>query len=160
MEPIIFMFCLTLHNAEEALWLTQWRTNTLPDNRRSPSKQHFIFAVIGITMLGYLSSGLYLLYPDNRLLELCFVGFAGAMLVNAVIPHILLTIRYRTYCPGVLTACFLMIPFNGIILYNAAATHLRISEIVISTVTVGVIVLGSIPLFGYLAKKCLEDLCS
>ena len=158
MEPVIFMFCLTLHNIEESLWLTEWNKKNISGNRRSPDKQQFIFAVIGITVLGYLASGLYLLYPNNNILELCFSGFVGAMLVNAFIPHLLLTIKYRKYCPGVLTAFLLMIPFNSIILYHAAISRLKISEIVISTLIVGLILLLAIPVFETIARRALKDI--
>jgi hypothetical protein len=158
MEPVIFMFCLTLHNIEEALWLPEWNKKNMPNMRRAPNKQHFTFAVIGITILEYLASGLYLFFPQNIYFEFCFIGCVGAMMINAFIPHILLTLRYRKYCPGVLTGCLLLIPFDSIILYNAAASHLKISEILISTLIVGAILLAAIPLFECLAKRFLKDL--
>ena len=152
------MFCLTLHNIEEALWLTKWRQKTMPNSRRSGNNAHFIFAVIGITLLGYLAAGFYMLYPDYFLLELCFTGFVGAMLINAIVPHLLLTIKYRSYCPGVFTGCLLLIPFNSIILYRAVVTHLRITEVVFSTIIVGVILLAAIPVFEKAAKHFLKDI--
>jgi hypothetical protein len=159
METVIFMFFLTLHNIEEALWLPEWSKKNMPNKRRSPNRQHFIFAVIGITILEYAASGLYLIFPQNSGFEFCFIGCVGSMLINAFIPHVLLTIRYRKYCPGVLTACLLLIPFNSIILYNAYTSHLKISEILISTLIVGTILLVAIPLFEYLARRFLKGLC-
>ena len=150
METTIFMFCLTVHNIEEALWMPDWRAKTMP--RRSPQKEHFIFAVLGITVIGYLSAGLFAFYPDNQHLEYAFVGFTGAMFINAVVPHLALTIRYRKYCPGVMTGCFLIIPLHSMILYNAANSHLKISEILIATLIVCAVLLGVIPLFVRLAK--------
>ncbi len=158
MEPVIFMFCLTLHNIEEALWLTEWRLKTMPNSRRSPQKLHFIFAVLGITILGYLASGLHIMYPTNSMIEFCYIGFVGAMLVNAIVPHLLLTIRYKKYCPGVLTGCFLLVPFNSIILYNAVTSYLNVSEVLIATIAVGVLLLVSIPVFERIAKTSLRDL--
>lgn len=152
MEPIVFMFCLTLHNIEEALWLTKWTAEVLPNSRRKSNQKDFIFAVLGITALGYLASGLFALFPNNQYLELIFVGFVGAMLINAVVPHLLLAIKYKRYCPGVLTGCLLLIPFNTIILYQAANNHLKVGEIIISTLIVGVILLAAIPLFEWIAK--------
>jgi len=156
MEAIIFMFCLTLHNLEEALWLTEWRIKTMPNSRRSPQKEHFIFAVLGITILGYWAAGLFAFFPDNQYCEYAFVGFVGAMLINAVAPHILLTVKYRKYCPGAFTGCFLIIPFHIIILCNAVNTHLKVSEIVVATLVVGVVLLAAIPFFEGLAKKFFD----
>jgi len=156
MEPILFMFCLTLHNIEEALWLTEWRIKTMPDNRRSHKKEHFIFAVLGITVLGYFAAGLSMLYPYNQYYEYAFVGFVGAMIVNAIAPHFVLTIKFKKYCPGVFTGCFLILPFHTIILRSAANSHLKVSEIFIATLVVGALLLASIPCFEWLAKKIFD----
>ena len=61
-------------------------------HRRSLGKKYFIFAVIGITILGYLTSGLLIIYPDNAMFEFCFIGFAGVGLVNTNVPYLLLTL--------------------------------------------------------------------
>ncbi len=158
MEPVIFMLCLTLHNIEEALWFTEWRIKTMPKSHRSPQKLHFIFAVLGVTILGYLASGLRIMYPANTMIEFCYIGFVGAMLVNAIVPHLLLTIRYKKYCPGVLTGFFLLVPFNSIILYNAVTSYLKVSEVLIATIVVGVVLLVSIAVFERIAKFLLKDL--
>ena len=154
MEPIIFMFCITLHNLEEALWLPDWMAKTMP-NRKPTRKEHFIFAVIGITILGYLAAGLHALYPQHQYLEFTFIGFVGAMLVNAIVPHLLFSIRYRSYCPGVFTGCCLIIPMHLIILSNAANSHLKVSEIVVSTAVVGAILLGAILVLKWVARRVL-----
>ena len=154
METIIFMFCLTLHNMEEALWFTNWAENAMPKNLSK--NEHFIFAVTGITILGYLSAGMFALFPDNKYFEYAFIGFVGAMLINAIVPHLLLTVRFRKYCPGVFTGCFLIIPFHLIILLNAANNRMKVSEIIISTFAVGVILLGTIPVLKSLAKIVLD----
>lgn len=155
MQAIIFMLCLSLHNVEEALWLTEWQRKVMPNGRRSPQKAHFIFATIGITILVYLASGLHILFPNQMFFEYCFIGCVGAMLVNAFFPHVLATIAFRSYCPGVFTGISLLIPFNSIILYNAVTSHLKISEVLFSTLFVGLVLLGSIPLFESIAKRVL-----
>lgn len=155
MEPIIFMLCLTLHNTEEALWLTKWRERVMPQSRRAPENQHFLFAVLGITLLGYLAGGMFALFPGNPYLERIFLGFVGAMLINALVPHLLLTIRYGQYCPGILTGCLLILPFHSMILYNGAMDRVSIGEIIGSTVVVGLLLLAAIPLLERLAKRVL-----
>lgn len=155
LEPIIFMFCLTLHNIEEALWLSDWMAKTMP-SRKQTAKEHFIFAVIGITILGYLAAGLHTLYPNSQYFEFIFIGFVGSMLINAVVPHLILSIKYRKYCPGAFTGCFLIIPIHLIILSNAVNSHLKTSEIIIATLAVGVVLLGAIPALKGLARRVLD----
>ncbi len=158
MESIIFMLCLTLHNAEEALYLTDWQNTVLSKHNNLSNKHHFIFAALGITILGYLAAGLHILIPNNQYLEYAFIGFVGAMLVNAVIPHLFLAVRYKCYCPGMFTGCLLVIPLHLIILHNAANSHIKTGEIVFSTLIVGAILLVSIPCFKWLAVRALSFL--
>ena len=156
MEAVIFMFCLTLHNAEEAIWLTDWTKKNLPGRRNPAKNAHFVFATIAVTALGYLAAGLFLLFPGNRCFEAIWIGFVGAMLINAVMPHLLLTIRFKKYCPGTFTGCFLIIPLHFIILRSAASSHLSIGEITLFTLVVGLSLLGAIPVFMGVAKKILD----
>ncbi len=156
MDAIIFMFCITLHNIEEALWLTDWLMIYIPDKRGKPSKDGFIFSVMGITLLGYLTAGLHALYPENLWFEDAFIGFAGAMVINVVLPHLLLTIRYKSCCPGVFTGCFLIAPLHTIFILNALNERLTITEVIASIVIVGLILLISIPMFQALAKLYLK----
>jgi len=153
MEAVIFLLCLTLHNIEEALWFTDWRTKNMPNKRKAYKKEYFIFAVLGVTILAYLFVGLFVFFPNNVYLEYIFIGFVGAMLVNAIIPHLLLTITYRKYCPGLFTGCCLLIPFNIVILLKAASKNIGILEMIISTFIIGAILLGSIPIFEIVAKR-------
>ena len=155
MAPIVFMLCFTLHNIEETLWLPGCMAKTFP-KRMHTKKEHFIFAVLGITILGYITAGLFALYPDNQLLEYAFIGFVSAMAINAVVPHLLLTIRYRKYCPGVLTGCFLIIPLHTVILSNAVNSRMKVIEIVIATVIVGLLLLGAAAVLKAVAKKMLD----
>ncbi|MCL2697193.1 MAG: HXXEE domain-containing protein [Oscillospiraceae bacterium] len=156
MEAIIFLFCLTIHNIEEALWFNDWRIKNMPNKRKTYKKEYFIFSVLGITILAYLSVGLFLLFPDIIYLEYIFIGFVCAMLINTIMPHLLLTIIYREYCPGLFTGCCLLAPFNIIILAKTLNKGFSISEVIISTLIVGVVLLSSIPMFEIIAKKILK----
>ncbi len=158
MEAVVFMLCLTLHNIEEALWWTDWQIKTFPNSRRIPKKRHFIFATLGITIFGCLTAGFYLLIPDNQFWGFAFVGFVGAMLINAVIPHLVCTVKYQRYCPGVLTGCLLIIPLHLTILHRAVITHLKVSEIVVSSLVVGAVLLGLIPFLIWSGNRVLRSI--
>lgn len=158
MEAIVFMFCITLHNIEEALWLVDWQAKHNKFNRRICPKEQFVFAALGVTLLAYLVAGLHMLYPDNMWFGYAFVGFVGAMLINAVMPHLLLTIITRSYCPGVFTGCFLIVPLYSIILTNAVDNNMKIVYVILATVIVGVVLLVAIALFKLLARWVLAFL--
>ena len=128
----------------------------MPNSRILSKREHFIFAVLGITILGYLVAGLFALFPNNQYFYYAFIGFVGAMLVNAIMPHLILTIKYKKYCPGVFTGCFLIMPFHILFLHNAVNTNLKINEIILATAVVGAILLGSIFLLNSLAIRIFE----
>jgi len=155
MEAIIFMFCITLHNIEEALWLTAWMEKHMPTKRGLRNNNHFIFAVLGITILGYLTAGLFMMFPDNLYIGYAFIGFVGAMIVNTIMPHLIFTVIYKKFCPGVFTGCFLIIPFHTIILLKALSETLTLIEVLVSVIVIGLILLGSIPIFVSIAKRYL-----
>ncbi|WP_164709453.1 HXXEE domain-containing protein [Enterococcus mediterraneensis] len=158
MDAIVFMLCVSLHNIEEALWLMEWQQKEMPNSRRNIKKNYFIFAVIGITVLLHLVSGLYLLFPNNTIFNYGFVGCVGVMLINAIVPHLALFIKTRKYCPGILTGSFLLIPLNSIILYKKISVHLTIGEVVFSTLIMGLLLILAILLLKKIAKRALSFL--
>lgn len=119
-----------------------WRKKYMP-GARLHSKNSFRFAVLGITILAYLAASLYLILPERRYAKYAFIGFAGAMLINAIIPHVALSLRYKCYCPGTFSGLFLIIPIHFIIIYNAAS-YLPLNEIILSTLAVGAALIGCI----------------
>ena len=103
---------LTIHNMEEAPFMESW-------SKRLPIKlplqittRQFVIAVTVITIAGFILTYLGVEYLANQTGYLIVLGIQAIMLCNAVIPHIAMTIRFRMYSPGVVTAILLMIPFS------------------------------------------------
>jgi hypothetical protein len=143
---LFFPLAITLHNIEEALWLPQWSKHA---GRFHPpvEKNEFYFALIVITAIAYLSTFLTVLFPDNMYVTRLFYGFLGAMIINAIFPHLVATIVLKKYAPGLLTGLFLIIPVNSILIYRAVMIELiSIIEIVITTIALGAIFILAIPL--------------
>jgi hypothetical protein len=143
---LFFPLAITLHNIEEALWLPQWSKHA---GRFHPpvEKHEFHFALIVITAMAYLATFLTVLFPDNIYVTRMFYGFLGAMIINAIFPHLVATIVLKKYAPGLLTGLFLIIPVNSILIYRAVMIELiSIIEIVITTIALGAIFILAIPL--------------
>jgi hypothetical protein len=143
---LFFPLAITLHNIEEALWLPQWSKHA---GRFHPpvEKNEFYFALIVITAIAYLATFLTVLFPDNMYVTRMFYGFLGAMIINAIFPHLVATIVLKKYTPGLLTGLFLIIPVNSILIYRAIVIELiSILEIVITTLALGAIFILAIPL--------------
>lgn len=152
---LIVFFCLaiTLHNIEEAIWLPKWSQHSSRFQKPVTSSE-FHFAVICITVLAYLSACSFLIMPESKMAKWIFIGFLGSMILNAVFPHLIATIIMKKYAPGLLTGLILNIPINSLLIYRMFSIQLIVwKELVISTIMVGTILLGLIPLLFKVGGK-------
>ncbi|MCH7321503.1 HXXEE domain-containing protein [Solibacillus sp. MA9] len=143
--PIFFCLAITLHNIEEAIWLPEW--SQIGHSIQHPvTSNEFYFAVITITALAYLITFLFIFSPEINIIKWMFVGFLGAMIFNALFPHLIATIIMNIYSPGLITGLILNVPINMIILYTLHKNRfVSIKEIILSTLIIGVILLMLIP---------------
>jgi len=114
----LFALAITLHNAEEAWLLPAWS--------RSAGRWHppvgaweFRFAVGILTVLAYLVAGLSASGGKGSVGAYLLAGYALAMLLNVVFPHVLATIALRRYTPGTATAVLLNLPLTVLLLSTA-----------------------------------------
>jgi len=154
MEALAVFFCLaiTLHNIEEAIWLPQWSKQGLKF-QKAVTPNEFHFAMLVITALAYLSAFFFIFFPQSNFAKWLFVGFLGAMIINAVFPHLLATIIMKKYAPGLVTGLLLNIPINCFIIQRMFEAHLiGWTELLFSTIIVGLSLLALIPFLFKLGK--------
>ena len=103
---------LTIHNIEEAPFMEGWY-------RRLPMKlpftittRQFVIAVTFITLAGFTLTYIGVEYLANRTGYLLVLGMQAILLFNAFVPHIVATIRFRMYSPGVISAILITLPFS------------------------------------------------
>lgn len=155
--PVVF-FCLaiTLHNLEEAIWLPAW-SQQASRFQKPVSEGEFRFAVTIITALAYLSAASYLIWPHMDLTKWVFIGFLGAMIFNAIFPHLLVTLIMKQYAPGLLTGLLLNVPVNAALLFKMLAEQLVFpSEILLSTGAVSSVLLMLIPLLFKMGRQIMN----
>lgn len=151
-----FPLAITLHNAEEALWLPQWSKHAKKFHK-PVNKDEFRFAVIIITLLAYLASCAFMFFPKVLICKYFYFGFLGAMIINIFSPHLIATAVLRKYCPGLITGAFLMMPCNSMIIWYSINNRIINSyEIAISTVVVGILLLVLIPVLFNLGRKLIN----
>lgn len=146
MIALLFPIAVTIHNIEEAIWLPAW-SKSAAKFHQPMDKAVFRFAVIVITVMAYLVTALYILIPENPIVQCCFVGFVGSMIINAFFPHLAATVYLKKYCPGTVTGLLLILPSNLFILsrvINDGTTG--IIQILLSTLIMGGLLLVSLPL--------------
>ncbi|MEH7463998.1 HXXEE domain-containing protein [Bacillus thuringiensis] len=143
---ILFLFAITLHNLEEAVWLPAW-SNHASNFHKPVEKDEFYFAVIVITSLAYLSTFYYLFSPNSSLAKYILIGFMGSMIINAIFPHLLASIILKRYAPGLLTGMLLNIPINSLIIYQFFKNNeLTFRELFLSTLIVAGVLVSLIPI--------------
>ena len=145
---MLFILGFTIHNIEEAVWLPKW--SKFAKKFHEPVETHqFIFAVICVTILGYLLTALDFLYgsPGN-LFNYIYLGFVGMMGINTIFPHLISTIILKKYAPGLITALFLNLPFSIIIIFLSIKMGINILYLILSIILISAGVLSSLkPLF-------------
>jgi Protein of unknown function with HXXEE motif len=115
----LFPIAVTLHNSEEAFYMPNWVSVHRGQLPLHPGTATLRFALLllalaafAVTYLsaqkGKLSVGAYLLF-----------GYAAAMLVNVLIPHVRATWVFGEYTPGVVTAVLINLPVMSILLFKA-----------------------------------------
>lgn len=153
---LLFLFSITLHNIEEALWIPRWSRYTEKFGKQV-SGDEFHFAVLVITILSYLATGLFIFFPENLILKYFFFGFMGAMMFNIIFPHLILTIILKKYSPGLITGIFLIMPFNSLIIISSLNNSIiNLSEVIISTIVVGIFLLILIPILEKIGGKLID----
>jgi hypothetical protein len=106
--PIFF----ALHNLEEAPFMENWSKRLPLKIHPTVSTRQFVIAVTFLTLGGFLVAYFGLEYLADQTGYLIVLGIQAILLVNAFVPHIASTIRFRMYSPGVVTAILITLPFS------------------------------------------------
>jgi hypothetical protein len=119
---IVLALAATAHNVEEMIWLPGF-THPPALDLNVPARA-FRFAAAGITLLFWVAA-LALAWGAAAMTPVV-AGFALAVIVNAFVPHLALTVALRRYHPGTASGLLLVVP--AALLYLAsvdALQHLR-----------------------------------
>ncbi|MGE1115211.1 MULTISPECIES: HXXEE domain-containing protein [Priestia] len=154
---ILFLFAISLHNIEEAIWLSR---KSLKINKirihSAISQDVFLFGLLLVTSLAYLVTILYIFHPSNFILKYAYFGFLNAMIINIIFPHLISTIIERCYSPGLLTGIIVLIPTNTSIIHLGFASNtINLVNFLLATVIVNVILFFIISLSFKLGKKLI-----
>lgn len=112
----LFPIVITLHNAEEAIWLPGW-SNRRCHAQVAPSVLRFGATVL--TVLAFVVTWLSVRSGKQSVWTYLAFGYMVAMLANALIPHIAVSVATRSYMPGVATAVALNLPVLSLLVVLA-----------------------------------------
>lgn len=148
----LFAIAITIHNLEEAIWLPTWS--------KSAGRWHhpvesdvFRFAVFVLTLFAYLTAFLASVGGRESPGAYLVTGYALAMLLNVVFPHLIAAVALRRYAPGLVTALLLNFPITFFLLRQAILEkYVHLSRLVWAGPLVVICILGSIPVLFALGR--------
>ena len=108
--------------------MTQWPKRLPVRLPISYSTRQFVIAVIFLTFGGFLLTCYGVEYLHNSTGYLLVLEFQMVLFVNAFIPHIGSTVRFRMYSPGVVTATLIIIPFSLYLFHRALTENVLIGN--------------------------------
>jgi F0F1-type ATP synthase membrane subunit a len=106
---LLFPVLVALHNTEEAIGMPRW---TRPSGPWFGGVQPavFRFAVVVFTVLAFVVTVLSAVSGSMTFWGNVTFGYMIAMLINALVPHIAVSVVRRTLMPGVISAAALNLP--------------------------------------------------
>lgn len=155
----LFALAFTVHNIEEGLFLPAYTAqNSRLAGRVTPFSLRFALVI--------LTAALYVIAAfaaaGNHLAIQLLAGVAAVMVINAMVPHLTLTLVFRRYAPGTGSAICLVVPLSLLVIVNGlAAEALTPRSLLFATIAVAVVLLFAIPsLFwaGHYAERRLPGL--
>ncbi len=107
--PLLFATGVTLHNLEEAIWLPDWiraHVKTVFD----PHPKAYWVGTSLVSLVVWIAALAVGIWPTVLPFHLVLSGIALAMAVNAVIPHLSMSLIRRSYMPGTATGMLFNLP--------------------------------------------------
>ncbi len=106
--PVFF----ALHNMEEAPFMADWSKKLPVKIRLVVSTRQFVIAVTILTLAGFILTFLGTTQIPQPIGYLVILEIQMALAFNAILPHLLSTLRFRMYSPGVISAILINLPFS------------------------------------------------
>ena len=118
----LFPFALTVHNAEEAIWMPSWdarHTAELPGH--PPGAFAFRIALGVLTLAAFVLTYLCARRGRQSVWSYLVFGSIVAMLANVLVPHVAAAIMFHGYVPGVVTAVLINLPLMSLLAVKAVS---------------------------------------
>ena len=117
--PLFF----AIHNIEEVPFMAKWTEKLNSPVYPKVTTRQFAIAVTFLTLGSILITYFGTRNPDGYFGPIVIMGIQAILFVNAIVPHIVMTVKMRLYSPGVITAVFINIPFTIYLFIQAINAH-------------------------------------
>jgi hypothetical protein len=112
----LFPIAVTLHNAEEAIWMPGWTASHAAQFPGGPpGAAEIIAALVVFTAAAFAVTYLSARRGPESIWAYLTFGCIIAMLANVFVPHVPAAIVFRGYAPGVVTAVLINLPVMSLL---------------------------------------------
>lgn len=118
----LFPIAVTLHNAEEAVWMPAWvrrHASQLPVH--PPPAGEIRVALLVLIVLAFGVTALSVKKGPQSVWAYLTFGYIVAMWVNVLVPHLPASVIFFSYTPGVVTAVLINLPVMSYLAVRAMA---------------------------------------
>ncbi len=148
----LFVIAVAAHNLEEAIWLPAW-SRTAGRWHRAVGTTEFRFAVAVLTLLAIASATLVTVQGRASVGAYLVAGYALAMLLNVLVPHVAASVALRRYVPGTATALLLILPVTvGLLAHAWREGYVEPRAFLIFGPMIVVAIVASIPLLFWIGR--------
>lgn len=149
----LFALAVTIHNVEEAILLPAW-SQTAGRWHHPVGPREFRFAVSVLTVAACVAVLMAVIQGKESVGAYFLSGYALAMLLNVLFPHVIATVVLRRYAPGTLTSLFLNLPVTLLLIRQGLQEgYIHLQKFLWAGPMVVVMILLSIPLLLALGKR-------
>lgn len=149
----LFALGVVIHNTEEALFLPAWSTRA---GRRYVQVDAFPFrfAVVVLSAAVIVAAWLSSVSGAHSFGVYFLTGYALAMVLNVLFPHVAATVALRSYAPGTATAVFFNLPLGGYLIYRSL-TDGYVEQTIFALAGPGIVIgiIVSIPILFVIGNK-------
>jgi hypothetical protein len=122
LTAILFGIGVMLHNLEEAMCLVSWANSHVklwfePNRKIYWVVTSLVTVVIWIPIVGVCVS------KDSNHFQSALSGFALVMAINAVLPHLLISLVKHSYSPGTGTGMLINLPLGMLLIEGQLSAH-------------------------------------
>ena len=150
---LLFTLGVLVHNAEEALWLPRW-SRSAGQRHRPVTAFQFRLAVAALSALLVVVVVLARAAGDGSVFAYLLAGYAFAMVLNVVFPHLLATVAMRSYMPGTATAMLFNAPLGILLLMQMLEQgSVQMAVLAWAAPLVALVLVGAIPVLFALAGR-------
>jgi|SRR5579863_10286405 uncharacterized protein with HXXEE motif len=112
----LFPIAVTLHNAEEAIWMPGWAATHAPRLPvHPPGAVEIRIALIVLSVAAFVVTYFSARRGSQSLWAYLLFGSIVTVLLNVFVPHLPATLLFKSYTPGVATAVLVNLPVMSVL---------------------------------------------